>query len=340
MRPIGFRPLLATAAMVTLVATACGTRTSSQELLRAALRETQTDSATQPGGVTPGDAGPALDQTGAAPASDGAVASPDAGGANVGSLPRGGAASAGSAASASPAATPRGANPAGGRSADAAPAQSGGTAVGTSGAGRSTTPSPATPGAPTGPAAGGAKQPVSVGWVGLTSGVIGSIGAGMPAAVRAWAADANTRGGLSGHPIRLVLVDDGGDPNRSVALARRMIEEDKVIAFIGMFAPTTEQALVPLLEEKQVPVISTCGCSPADDTSPMVFPIGPSGDLGTAWAHVVPLLNGNVPAEKLQKVGLLYCRDVPSCPHMRDLVHTFQAAAGFKLVWEAQVSNA
>jgi len=117
MRPIGFRPLLATAAMVALVATACGTRTSSQELLRAALRETQTGSATQPGGVTPGDAGPALDQTGAAPASDGAVASPDAGGANVGSLPRGGSASAGSAASASPAATPRGANPAGGRSA-------------------------------------------------------------------------------------------------------------------------------------------------------------------------------------------------------------------------------
>jgi branched-chain amino acid transport system substrate-binding protein len=119
-----------------------------------------------------------------------------------------------------------------------------------------------------------------------------------------------------------------------------MIEQDGVIFFLGVFAPTTEQALVPLLEEKQVPIVSTCGCSPADDSSPIVFPMGPSGDTGTAWAHILPMLKGNVPQDKLQKVGLLYCREVPSCPHMRELIRSYQEAAGFKLVWEAQASLA
>lgn len=203
----------------------------------------------------------------------------------------------------------------------------------------------ATPGGSPVPVPGGGGQPsdgspVAVGWIGTQSGTVGAIGKGMPAAVRAWVQDANTRGGLNGHPVKLIMVDDGGDPNRSVSLARRMIEQDGVIFFLGAFAPTTQQALIPLLEEKQVPIVSTCGCSPADDTSAMVFPIGPSGDTGTAWAHILPMLKGHVPQEKLQKVGLLYCREVPSCPHMRELIRSYQGAANFKLVWEAQASLA
>jgi branched-chain amino acid transport system substrate-binding protein len=202
----------------------------------------------------------------------------------------------------------------------------------------------ASPGGTPAPVPGGGQagdgSPVAVGWIGTQSGTVGAIGKGMPAAVRAWVQDANSRGGLNGHPIKLIMVDDSGDPNRSVSLARRMIEQDGVIFFLGAFAPTTQQALIPLLEEKQVPIVSTCGCSPSDDSSPLVFPIGPSGDTGTAWAHILPMLKGHVAQEKLQKVGLLYCREVPSCPHMRELIRSYQEAAGFKLVWEAQASLA
>ena len=337
------RHLFATAIILALVGTGCGPRVESGAQNAASLGPLAGGSLSAGAGTTGagvGSTGSATDSgagtqaatSGAATSSGGSTAAPSGG---PSSSPAGGRAASGSGAKASTAAGSAAAGQAASTPGAAAKSE-GNTPAGGSAA--------ATPGAPV-PVPGGGGQagdgsPVAVGWIGTQSGTIGAIGKGMPAAVRAWVQDANSRGGLNGHPIKLIMVDDGGDPNRSVSLARKMIEQDGVIFFLGVFAPTTEQALVPLLEEKQVPIVSTCGCSPADDTTALVFPMGPSGDTGTAWAHILPMLKGNVPADKLQKVGLLYCREVPSCPHMRELIQSYQQAAGFKLVWEAQASLA
>src|SRR5436309_1970508 len=74
---------------------------------------------------------------------------------------------------------------------------------------------------------------------------------------KAWVADVNSRGGLNGHPVRLINADDGGNPNQALALAKRMVEEDKVQAFYAIHAPTTLQAVTPYLEQKKVPACGT-----------------------------------------------------------------------------------
>src|SRR5205814_697743 len=79
-------------------------------------------------------------------------------------------------------------------------------------------------------AAGGKKSEIVLGAFGAESGVIGSVFASIPPADRAWAADINARGGLNGHPVRLIMGDDGADPVRSQALVRRMVEQDHVLA--------------------------------------------------------------------------------------------------------------
>src|SRR5436305_1927585 len=78
------------------------------------------------------------------------------------------------------------------------------------------------------------------------------------AAAPAWVADVNARGGLAGHPVQLITADDRGDPSQAVSLARRLVEQDGVIAFFGLPDPTTAQAILAYLETKGVPAIGSC----------------------------------------------------------------------------------
>src|SRR5581483_9182175 len=76
----------------------------------------------------------------------------------------------------------------------------------------------------------GAPPDVVLGSFGTASGPIGANVAAIPVAVQAWAATVNAGGGLAGHPVRVVFGDDGGDPGRALALARRMVEVDHAVA--------------------------------------------------------------------------------------------------------------
>jgi branched-chain amino acid transport system substrate-binding protein len=151
---------------------------------------------------------------------------------------------------------------------------------------------------------------------------------------RVWVSDVNARGGVTGHPVRLVVADDAGDPSKALALAKRMVDEDKVVAFYADHGPTTMQAVLPFLEQKNIPTIGGCGCNPAVAHSRMAFDIGPGGDRGIAWAHIAPL----TAFSDKRKVSVLYCREVSTCQAIRNGIRAFAPAAGLDIVHEAQVS--
>src|SRR5258708_17670987 len=88
--------------------------------------------------------------------------------------------------------------------------------------------SPSTPGGPAG--SGGPKSPIVFGSIGTDSGILGEILVSALHGAKAWAADVNARGGLNGHPVRIVFGDDGGDPGRALSLAKGMVEQQGVIA--------------------------------------------------------------------------------------------------------------
>jgi branched-chain amino acid transport system substrate-binding protein len=190
---------------------------------------------------------------------------------------------------------------------------------------------PEAAGASTGP-----KAEIRLGSVGTESGPGGGIFLGGLHGAKAWVADVNARGGLNGHPVRLITVDDGGDPSRAVAGAKRLVEEDKVQAFFATRSLFTEQAYAPYLEERRIPIISTCGCNPVDGPSPMTFDgyINPNG--GGVWMHMGPILTET---DKRQ-IALFYCREAPICQIVRDNTIKAQKDLGYTVVFEAQVSIA
>ncbi|MCA1847116.1 MAG: ABC transporter substrate-binding protein, partial [Actinobacteria bacterium] len=190
-------------------------------------------------------------------------------------------------------------------------------------------------GLPAAPAKGGAE--IRLGSFGTQTGPLGGILLPLVQGAKAWVADVNARGGMSGHAVRLVMADDGGDPNRALALARRMVEQDKVSAFYAVHSPTAMQAATPYLEQRQIPVIGGCECSPVGDDSPMIFHPGTGAKLGVYWAHLAPLLH-YYPEKK--KVAILYCREASTCAGIKDGMKPLGKPHGIQWVYEAQVSLA
>src|SRR5581483_2372067 len=190
---------------------------------------------------------------------------------------------------------------------------------------------------PLGPGAGDGSV-IRLGSIGVRSGPLGA--AMQPAidAARAWVDDVNSRGGLAGHQVELISIDDRGDPNAALAGVRRLVEQDKVLAIYASHMPTTEQAVAPYLLEKGVPIIGGCICNTQVDDSPIVFQVGYGSLKGLSWAQLAPVLDGS----SARKAAVLYCREAQTCTDLRNAIRTWVTQGGvpIQIVYEAQISIA
>ena len=309
-----------------LVSGACGSAHSVEELRAATLGSA----------VRSGDSGGAENAGNAAAAAGQPSADPNGPG-EAGTLPADQAAA--GAGSLSTSATSAPASPASKGAAGSPGNATGGTARANSQAGKAKAPGPAaagsTPTATAAPAgAAAAKREIVLGSIGINSGVIGASFKPLVDGSKAWAADVNARGGLNGHPVRLLSADDGGDPNTALSLARRMVDQDKVLAFYAPHGPGTYQAVEAFLAERGIPTVGGCGCDPTTANSPLVFAAGYQGDRGVAWAQALPI----VALTQARKVSVFYCRESPTCAASEKRIQEIHQKLQLQIVHEAQIS--
>jgi branched-chain amino acid transport system substrate-binding protein len=82
----------------------------------------------------------------------------------------------------------------------------------------------------------------------------------------------NAAGGINGEQIRLIMYDDGGDPNRARTFATRLVEDDEVVAIIGGTTTGTSMSIIPVIEEAEIPFISLAGAIEIiDPVQPFTF---------------------------------------------------------------------
>jgi branched-chain amino acid transport system substrate-binding protein len=180
------------------------------------------------------------------------------------------------------------------------------------------------------------KSPIVLGSFGVESGPLGTLVAPIPVAVRAWAADVNTRGGLAGHPVKVIFADDGGDPQRALAIARRMVDGDGALAFFATYMVTTLPAVLPYLEAQRIPMVGSSNGSEAADHSPMVFNPQVGADLGTAWSYLLALTSQS----DKRSVAVLYCSEASTCVNQYDGLKRIAPEAGVRIVYAGQMSIA
>jgi ABC-type branched-subunit amino acid transport system substrate-binding protein len=85
----------------------------------------------------------------------------------------------------------------------------------------------------------------------------------------------NRQGGVRGHHLRLVSLDDSLEPQMTITNIRRLLEEEKPIAIIGNTGTSTSVVAIPMIERFGIPFIAplTGAASIRSDKSPSRYVI-------------------------------------------------------------------
>lgn len=111
----------------------------------------------------------------------------------------------------------------------------------------------------------------------------------------------NEDGGVLGRPLELVAYDDAAKPDQASSIARKLIEQDNIVAGISGSYSGATRAAAPIFQEKGIPMISAYAIHPEiTTTGDKIFRVG---TLATVQGRVGAELVANV--LNAQKVAIL-----------------------------------
>lgn len=116
-----------------------------------------------------------------------------------------------------------------------------------------------------------------------------------------WANETNQ---LNGWKINFVTYDDGYEPARSVAVTRRLVEENKIFALAAPVGTAQSVAVIPYAKEVGLPMIGPIGGATALFAERLVFPLLP--DYGWSAASNLDYALTDL---KASRVALLWEND-------------------------------
>src|SRR3990172_4750330 len=82
-----------------------------------------------------------------------------------------------------------------------------------------------------------------------------ALGKDMRVGILAAFQEANKAGGVNGRKLELISKDDGYEPNKSIEVTKKLLDEDKVFALLGPVGTPTSSATQPIAAEAGVPFI-------------------------------------------------------------------------------------
>ncbi|MES2098953.1 MAG: ABC transporter substrate-binding protein [Pseudomonadota bacterium] len=134
------------------------------------------------------------------------------------------------------------------------------------------------------------------------------IGKAVVTALRVWEKDVNARGGIHGRKIDLRVEDDGYVPQRSVQSLKKLIDVDKIFALVGTSGSSHLVAMMPTIDEQQLPALNFGAVASPHFTPPhkTVFNIG-----ATYCQEITGVMKHLITQQKLQggKFAIVYQED-------------------------------
>ena len=132
----------------------------------------------------------------------------------------------------------------------------------------------------------------------------------------------NDQGGVNGRKIKLITLDDGYSPPRTVELHRRMIEDDNVLAIVGTMGTPTNSAIVKYMNAKKVPhILLSSGASKWGNPTENPWTMGWYPTYRTEGVIFAKYILQNI---KDAKIGILYQND----DYGKDFVNGLKAGLG------------
>ena len=179
---------------------------------------------------------------------------------------------------------------------------------------------------------------VRIGHVGTLSGPAGGLFLHYLHGVQLWVKWVNVRGGINGHAVELSVADDSSDPARHRAAVQDLVENRRVLAFVGNVAPFSGQSAVQYLEAKRIPLVGVSTGESWAYTTPMYFPQASTGPALTTT--LFGSFAQQMLAQGKQKLGVMACTEAQLCRDIYDQAEKESSARGIQVVYKARVSLA
>ncbi|WP_198145507.1 ABC transporter substrate-binding protein [Frankia sp. EAN1pec] len=175
-------------------------------------------------------------------------------------------------------------------------------------------------------------DPIVVGTICSCSGAQAASTAKVKDVAQVWAESVNARGGINGHPVKMIVEDDAGDPAKALRAAKKLVEQDHVVAIVGQMS-LADATWADYTSKKGVPVVGGISATIPYLTEPTFFASGttlPALVAGT-------LLTGKEAGKT--KLGVLYCSESPSCSQLDLFTKAAAGIVGGIIVTSAKISS-
>jgi ABC-type branched-subunit amino acid transport system substrate-binding protein len=110
-----------------------------------------------------------------------------------------------------------------------------------------------------------ADLPIKVGIIVPSAGAVAEAGAASRAALKAYFDEINSKGGINGRKLQLSVALTESDPAATLLNIKRLITEDRVIAFVGGIIAGNERGVASLAQSEAVPLIGPATLNPPAD---------------------------------------------------------------------------
>ncbi len=156
------------------------------------------------------------------------------------------------------------------------------------------------------------STPIKIGTICSCTGAVSSSSAAVPATLTAWVKWTNDNGGINGHPVELVQLDDGLDAATSVKQAKQLVEQEKVVAIVGQMS-NLDALWADYVEEAGIPVIGAAIFNTPFENNPTFFPVG-AQNPAEVYGNIMSAKDAGKP-----KIGVMPCAEAPACSNYATL---------------------
>jgi len=184
---------------------------------------------------------------------------------------------------------------------------------------------------PASTSAGSTATPFVVGAMGTFTGVASGSTADGKTVFQDWVDATNAAGGINGHPVKAIILDDQNTPSTALNNATQLVQQDHVKVIFDL-SDNLESAFAKVVDSAKVPVLGQSE-SPVLGTDPNFYSTGTT---------VEPLIWGELKAAslaKVSKIGALYCAEIASCAETVPLFTSLGPTVGVSLAYSAKVSS-
>ncbi len=108
----------------------------------------------------------------------------------------------------------------------------------------------------------GAEE-IVIGLVTPVTGDVATFGMSVRNAALLWEKQVNSRGGIQGRKVKIIVEDDKGTPSETANAVSKLINQSKVLMIMGPVTSNCASAGAPIGQANKVPVLTPTGTNPA-----------------------------------------------------------------------------